>query len=174
MMQRNAHINGNRVRMVGPNIGLDASSFSSLSSDWTPIDLLFSPQSTPTSGLTQSSGISPIPVSLPLNSSPYAPQDSSLLQTTQLSPHSSCVSPRPSSSSNDSNDPILCFNVNPFLIKSHFRRYDRYDKSGHKYQWIPSVVFSFSSFWQQFPEPDRWQAGSSRQELDPQRNDSFE
>jgi MADS-box transcription enhancer factor 2A len=55
-------------------------------------------RSTPTSGLTQSAGISPIPVSLPLNSSPYAPQDSSLLQTTQLSPHSSCVSPRPSSS----------------------------------------------------------------------------
>ena len=49
--------------------------------------------------MTQSSGISPIPVTLPLNSSPYAPQDSSLLQpTTQLSPHSSCVSPRPSSS----------------------------------------------------------------------------
>lgn len=31
-------------------------------------------------------------------SSPYAPQDSSLMQSTQLSPHSSCVSPRPSSS----------------------------------------------------------------------------
>ncbi|CAG2174900.1 unnamed protein product [Oppiella nova] len=55
-------------------------------------------RSTPTSGMNQSSGISPIPVTLPLNSSPYGPQDSSLLQSTQLSPHSSCVSPRPSSS----------------------------------------------------------------------------
>jgi len=58
-------------------------------------------RSQPSSGLSSSAGISPIPVSLPLNSSPYAPQDSSLLQpTNQLSPHSvsSCVSPRPSSS----------------------------------------------------------------------------
>ncbi|CAG2183671.1 unnamed protein product, partial [Oppiella nova] len=41
-------------------------------------------RSTPTSGMNQSSGISPIPVTLPLNSSPYGPQDSSLLQSTQL------------------------------------------------------------------------------------------
>lgn len=39
-----------------------------------------------------------VPVNLPLNSSPYPPQDSSLLQPTQLSPQSACVSPRPSSS----------------------------------------------------------------------------
>ncbi|RWS29964.1 myocyte-specific enhancer factor 2-like protein [Leptotrombidium deliense] len=45
-----------------------------------------------------SSGMSPLPVNLPLNSSPYPPQDSSLLQPTQLSPQSGCVSPRPSSS----------------------------------------------------------------------------
>lgn len=44
-----------------------------------------------------SSGMSPVPVNLPLNSSPY-PQDSSLLQPNQLSPQSACVSPRPSSS----------------------------------------------------------------------------
>ena len=63
-------------------------------------------QSTPT-GLTSSGGggggngnLTQIPINLnSLNSSsPYAPQDSSLLQTQQLSPHSSCVSPRPSSS----------------------------------------------------------------------------
>ncbi|XP_075677218.1 myocyte enhancer factor 2 [Dermatophagoides pteronyssinus] len=74
MQQRNSHINGNR--------------------------------STPT-GLTSSGGggggngnLTQIPINLnSLNSSsPYAPQDSSLLQTQQLSPHSSCVSPRPSSS----------------------------------------------------------------------------
>ena len=93
MMQRNAHINGNRVRLT--SIQLIEKHFKNISN-------LLSIQSTPTSGLTQSSGISPIPVTLPMNSSPYAPQDSSLLQTTQLSPHSSCVSPRPSSSSNDS------------------------------------------------------------------------
>ncbi|KAI7697698.1 Myocyte-specific enhancer factor 2A [Sarcoptes scabiei] len=53
-------------------------------------------RSTP-NGLT--GGLTAIPVSLSLNSSTnYAPQDSSLLQTQQPSPHSSCVSPRPSSS----------------------------------------------------------------------------
>ncbi|KAI1301542.1 Myocyte-specific enhancer factor 2A [Halotydeus destructor] len=45
-----------------------------------------------------SSGLSPVPVNLPLNSSPYPQQDSSILQPTQLSPQSACVSPRPSSS----------------------------------------------------------------------------
>lgn len=45
----------------------------------------------------RSSGLSPVPVSLPLNSSPYAP-DSGLLQPTQPSPQSACHSPRPSSS----------------------------------------------------------------------------
>jgi len=41
-----------------------------------------------------------LPVNLPLNSSPYShgPQDSSLHAVNQLSPNSSCVSPRPSSS----------------------------------------------------------------------------
>ncbi|XP_054159501.1 myocyte-specific enhancer factor 2C-like isoform X2 [Oppia nitens] len=82
-------------------------------------------RSTPTSGLTQSSGISPIPVTLPMNSSPYGPQDSSLLQTTQLSPHSSCVSPRPSSSSNESvdlNDYAMLDMTNPAANTNGYHR----------------------------------------------------
>jgi len=47
---------------------------------------------------SRSAGISPVPVNLPLNSSPYA-SDAGLLQPTQPSPQSACVSPRPSSSS---------------------------------------------------------------------------
>lgn len=76
MMQRNAatHINGNRSTPTG----LNSSVGSSLSQ--IPVTL------------------SQLQNSVSNASSPYAPQDSSLLQTTQLSPHSSCVSPRPSSS----------------------------------------------------------------------------
>jgi MADS-box transcription enhancer factor 2 len=44
-------------------------------------------------------GLSPVPVNLPLNSSPFASDNSGLLQPTQPSPQSGCVSPRPSSSS---------------------------------------------------------------------------
>lgn len=97
MMQRNAHVNGNRVtdqqqqqqdrseRQFGRGGGNNADQQSA-----------FCPQSQAGSA----SGMSPVPVNLPLNSSPYsnAPQDSSLLQPTQLSPQSACVSPRPSSS----------------------------------------------------------------------------
>lgn len=78
MQQRNnSHINGNRSTPTG----LTGSTIGGVGG-----------------GLTHQN----IPVTLALNSSssssPYAPQDSSLLQTQQLSPHSSCVSPRPSSS----------------------------------------------------------------------------
>lgn len=48
-------------------------------------------------GNSRSAGLSPVPVSMPLNSSPYS-QDSALLQPTQPSPQSVCHSPRPSSS----------------------------------------------------------------------------
>lgn len=49
-------------------------------------------------GSNRATGLSPVPVNLPLNSSPFA-SDSGLLQPTQPSPQSTCVSPRPSSSS---------------------------------------------------------------------------
>lgn len=70
---------------------------------WNPFSNLiisfFLLQSTPTGPLSQIPiTLSQLQNSVSNASSPYAPQDSSLLQTTQLSPHSSCVSPRPSSS----------------------------------------------------------------------------
>lgn len=45
-----------------------------------------------------SSRLSPVPVTVALNSSPYPNQDSSLLQPAQLSPQPASISPRPSSS----------------------------------------------------------------------------
>ena len=48
---------------------------------------------------SRSAGLSPVPVSLPMSSSPYAPDSAAaLLQPTQPSPQSVCHSPRPSSS----------------------------------------------------------------------------
>ena len=56
-------------------------------------------------------GLSPVPVNLPLNSSPFA-SDSGLLQPTQPSPQSACVSPRPSSSSGQMMDMTSSSNEN--------------------------------------------------------------
>lgn len=91
MMQRSNHLNVNRV--CEPNSpSSQPAAHSPASSPWLTHSFDHF-QSQPSS-----SGMSPVPVNLPMNSSPYAPQDSSLLQPQQLSPQSACVSPRPSSS----------------------------------------------------------------------------